>query len=110
MKQKGTYLVATEMPAQNAMMLFGDIGMDAKTFRERPLQRQQRAYRHGVKMAFGTDATIDLADSTRANQILQQAEIWQEPGLPPALISKCKTVNVDDLMELRTPRSEIRKR
>ena len=110
MKQKGTYLVATEMPAQNAMMLFGDIGMDAKTFRERSLQRLQRAYRHGVKMAFGTDATLDLADSTRANQILQQAEIWQEAGLPPAFILKCMTVNVADLMGLGKSRGEIRTR
>src|SRR5229473_6256591 len=39
MKQKGTYLVATEMPAKNAIMQFGDTGMDAKAFRERSLQR-----------------------------------------------------------------------
>ena len=108
MKQKGTYMVATEMSAQNAMMLFGDIGMDAKTFHERSLQRLQRAYRHGVKMAFGTDASLDLTDSTRANQILQQAETWQEAGLPPQFILKCMTVNVADLMGVRKSRGAIR--
>ena len=108
MKQKGTYLVATEMSAQNAMLLFGDIGMDAKTFHERSLQRLQRAYRHGIKMAFGTDASLDLTDSTRANQILQQAEIWQEAGLPAQFILKCMTANVADLMGLGKSRGAIR--
>ena len=108
MKEKGTYLVATEMSAENAMMLFGDIGMDARTFHERSLQRLRRAYRHGVKIAFGTDATLDLADSPRANQILQQSEIWQEAGLPPAFILKCMTVNVADVMGLGKSRGEIR--
>jgi imidazolonepropionase-like amidohydrolase len=108
MKQKGTYLVATEMPAQNAMMLFGDPGMDAEAFHERSLQRLQRAYRHGVKMAFGSDATLELAGSTRPNQILQQAEIWQEAGLSPQFILKCMTVNVADLMGLGKSRGAIR--
>jgi imidazolonepropionase-like amidohydrolase len=108
MKQKGTYLVATEMPARNATMLFGDIGMDAKAFHERSLQRLQRAYRHGVKMAFGTDASLDLIDSTRADQILQQAEIWQEAGLPSQFILRCMTSNVADLMGMGKSRGAIR--
>ena len=108
MKQKGTYLVSTEMSAQNAMMQFGDIGMDAKVFHERSLQRLQRAYRHGVKMAFGTDASLELTDSPRPDQILQQAEIWQEAGLPPQFILKCMTANVAELMGLGKSRGAIR--
>jgi imidazolonepropionase-like amidohydrolase len=108
MKQRGTYLVATEMPAPNASMLLGDIGMDAKAFHERSLQRLQRAYRHGVKMAFGTDASLDLTDSTRANQILQQAEIWQEARLPTQFILRCMTSNVADLMGMGKSRGAIR--
>jgi imidazolonepropionase-like amidohydrolase len=108
MKTKGTYLVATEMPAQNAMLLHGDIGMDAKTFHERSLQRLQRAYRHGVRMAFGTDAILELADSTRTDQILRQAEIWQEAVLPPQFILRCMTANVASVMHLDNFRGAIR--
>ena len=108
MKTKGTYFVATEMPAQNAMLLHGNIGTDAKTFHERSLQRLQRAYRHGVRMAFGTDAILELPDSTRSNQVLQQAEIWQEATLPPKFILRCMTANVASLMHLDNFRGTIR--
>ena len=108
MKEKGTVLVATEMPARNATLLFGDIGMEPKEFHSRSLQRLQRASRLGVKLAFGTDATLDLPDSTRADQILQQAEIWQEAGLPPRLILQCMTVNIASLMRIEKRRGAIR--
>ena len=108
MKAKGTYLVATEMSAQNAMLLHGDIGMDAKTFHERSMQRLQRAYRHGVRMAFGTDAILELANSTRADQILQQVEIWQEAMLPRQFILQCMTANVASLMHMDKLRGAIR--
>ena len=108
MKKKGTYLVATEMTAKNATLLFGNIGMDAKTFHERSLERLQRAYRHGVNMAFGTDASLDLDDSTRTDQIFQQAEIWEAAGLPTRFILKCMTANVAILMHLDKSRGTIR--
>jgi len=108
MKQRGTYLVATEMPAKNAIMQFGDIRTDPKTFHERSLQRLKRAYRHNVKMAFGSDATLDLPDRTRPGQVFEQAEIWQEAGLPPQFILKCMTSNVAELMRLEKARGAIR--
>ena len=107
MKQKGTYLVLTEMPAKNAIAQFGDIGMNAQTFHQRSLQRIQRAYRHGVKIAFGSDAVLEQEGHPRPEQDFEEAEGWQEAGVPPAFILRCMTANVADLMHLDKSRGTI---
>ena len=52
--------------------------------------------------------SLDLIDSPRANQILQQAEIWQEAGLPSQFILRCMTSNVADLMGMGKSRGAVR--
>jgi imidazolonepropionase-like amidohydrolase len=107
MKQKGTYLVLTELPAKNAIAQFGDIGMSADTFHQRSLQRLQRAYKRGVKIAFGSDVAVEVEGRSRPDLVLEEPEQWQEAGLPPAFILRCMTSNVSELMRFDKIRGAI---
>src|SRR6185295_15467570 len=64
MKEKGTFLVGTDIPFD----VFYSWGMDsgrARSREKRIIDRLKRAYKIGTKMAFGTDAVIDLPGLNR---------------------------------------------
>lgn len=107
MKQKGTYLVLTELPTKNAFAQFGDIGMDPDAFHQRSLQRLERAYRSGVKIAFGSDVAVEIEGRSRPDLVLDEPEQWQEAGIPPAVILRCMTANVAELMRLDKSRGAL---
>jgi imidazolonepropionase-like amidohydrolase len=107
MKEKATFLVATEMTFEDILPQFGNPGLDRQSFEARSIQRLQRAYRQGVEMAFGTDAALDAESRSRTDQMLDQAALWQRAGLPTAFILKCMTVNVAKVMHLQDTRGSI---
>jgi len=60
MKEKGTYLVGTDFPEEHLRAMYPNSSRDQKGQAERIIDRLRRAYKIGVKMAFGSDIVIDL--------------------------------------------------
>jgi len=71
------------------------------------LQRLQRAYKRGVKIAFGSDVAVEVEGRSRPDLVLEEPEQWQEAGLPPAFILRCMTSNVAELMRFDKIRGAI---
>lgn len=109
MKQKGTFLVGTDIPEQHQAMGFMkrlDLG-PGMTLSERILDRLRRAYEIGVKMAFGTDVLLTLPDRSRGEMALDFLDVWLAAGIPPAHILKAMTTNAAELMRLQKQRGTI---
>ncbi len=107
MKQKGTVLVGTDFPLAHLEAL-GPIGRQTpKELSEKIIDRLRRAYRAGVKVAFGTDTVADLPGKTRADMMLDYLGVWMAAGVPPAEILKAMTTNAAELFRLQKERGAI---
>src|SRR5437660_569460 len=71
------------------------------------VDRLRRAYRMGVKMAFGTDTTIEVPNKTRADLMLDYLPVWREAGVPPQDILKCMTTNAAELLRISNQRGAL---
>jgi imidazolonepropionase-like amidohydrolase len=102
MKRKGIFLVGTDVPRSQLDLegTSGGIFPPPEVLAPKIIDRLRRAYRIGVKMAFGTDTVIEVPNKTRADLMLDFLAVWREAGVPPAEILKCMTVNAAELMHL----------
>jgi len=105
MKEKGTFLVGTDFPRSH----LDAMGFDAYTMADKIVDRLRRAYKAGVKMAFGTDVVVDLPGKNRAEMDLDFLDTWTAAGVPPAHILKCMTTNPAELFRMQTQRGAITK-
>ena len=104
MKQKGIFLVGTDFPTSH----FERGGLpNAKEAGAAILDRLRRAYKIGVKMAFGTDIVIDLPDESRADMTWDYLAVWRAAGVPPAEILKCMTTEDAELLRIEKERGAI---
>ena len=96
-KKNGVTLVGTEFPAA-----FDSV--------EHPLyvDRLRRAYRIGVTMAFGTDASDYVPGMTRGQEALKWIGSWKEAGVPAKVLLRAMTVNAARLAGLENERGAIR--
>ncbi|MGH2567812.1 MAG: amidohydrolase family protein [Bacteroidota bacterium] len=108
MKEKGTFLVGTDFPEAHLKAMNFNKVKDGRTMAERITDRLRRAYKAGVKMAFGSDIVIDLPGKDRGELAMDYLDVWVAAGVPPAEILKCWTTNPAELMQVQNQRGNIK--
>src|SRR5262249_56344905 len=71
------------------------------------IARLRRAYRLGVKMAFGTDTVIEVPNKSRSDLMLDYLAVWREAGVPAPEILKSMTSNAAELMHVNQQRGRL---
>jgi imidazolonepropionase-like amidohydrolase len=109
MKQKGMFLVGTDIPRSQLDLLgtSGGIFPAPEVLAPKIIDRLRRAYRIGVKMAFGTDVVIEVPNKTRADLMFDYLAVWRQAGIPAPEILRCMTVNPAELMHINQQRGSI---
>jgi imidazolonepropionase-like amidohydrolase len=109
MKQKGIFLVGTDLPRAQLDVVgtSGGIFPPPEVLAPKIIDRLRRAYRIGVKMAFGTDTVIEMPNKTRADLMLDYLPVWREAGIPAPEILKCMTTNAAELLRVNHQRGTL---
>jgi imidazolonepropionase-like amidohydrolase len=110
MKEKGTWLVGTEFPEAHLLKLdpAGTMGA-AKEEAAKEIDRLKRAFKIGVKMAFGTDSVSNLPGKNRGEMMLDYLDMWDAAGVPPAATLKAMTADAAAFMKINKVRGSIAK-
>jgi imidazolonepropionase-like amidohydrolase len=110
MKEKGTWLVGTEFPQAHLEKLYtAETKAQAKEEAAKEIDRLKRAYKIGVKMAFGTDSVSNLPGKTRGDMMLDYLDMWDAAGVPPAATLKAMTTDAAEFMRINKVRGSIAK-
>ncbi len=64
------------------------------------VDRLSRAYKLGVTLVYGTDATTRVANVTRGQDAISGIDPWIEAGIPPRAILKAMTTEAHRLLGL----------
>ncbi|HLJ26729.1 MAG TPA: amidohydrolase family protein [Candidatus Angelobacter sp.] len=109
MKRKGIFLVGTDTPRSQLDVegTSGGIFPPPEVLAPKIIDRLRRAYRIGVKMAFGTDTVIEIPNKSRADLMLDYLAVWREAGVPAADILRCMTSNPAELMHINQQRGTL---
>jgi imidazolonepropionase-like amidohydrolase len=97
MKEKGTFLVGTDFSFDN----WYAYGMDSATAKALTIKltgRLIKAFKIGVKMAFGTDIIIDLPGLNHVQSGLKILETWKAAKIPPAYVLQTMTLYAAELL------------
>ena len=105
-KKKNIVLVGTDLTEQSAKM-WGAFD-DVKAIRRIILDRTRRAYKIGVKMAYGSDMFFTDPKLSRGQLSLTFLDSYVEAGLPAPYILKMITVNGTRLLGLDKERGFIK--
>jgi len=87
-KKNGVALVGTEYLAN------GDTTSDHRQW----VDRLRRAYKVGVLLVYGTDATPLIVGTTRGVDAMTGIDPWVEAGIPAPVILKAMTTNATRLL------------
>jgi imidazolonepropionase-like amidohydrolase len=109
MKRKKIFLVGTDTPRAQLDVegTSGGIFPPPEVLAPKIIDRLRRAYRIGVKMAFGTDTVIEIPNKTRADLMLDYLAVWREAGIPAPEILKAMTSNAAELMHIGQQRGSL---
>lgn len=108
MKEKGTFLVGTDLSFDN-WYAYGFDSAKAASWVNIDVDRLKRAYAIGTKMAFGTDIVIDLPGLNRVQSSLKVLENWKLAGIPSSYILQSMTANAAELLGLEKTRGVLEK-
>jgi imidazolonepropionase-like amidohydrolase len=108
MKQKNITLVSTDFPV-NVLKAFGSNDEYAKKFHNKLIERLKRAYKSGVKIAFGSDIMVDIDNETRGEVALSYIDSFVEAGIQTMDIIKIMTVSPAELLGISNIRGAIAK-
>jgi imidazolonepropionase-like amidohydrolase len=110
MKEKGTWLVGTEFPAAHLKKLdpAGSMGQ-AEEEAAKSVDRLKRAYKIGVKLAFGTDSVSNLPGKNRGEMMLDYLDMWDAAGVPPAATLRAMTSDAARFLGIEKRRGSIAK-
>ncbi|TMI62549.1 MAG: hypothetical protein E6H07_14115 [Bacteroidetes bacterium] len=108
MKDKGTFLVGTDLTFNN-FYAYGIDSSSAKGISDRIVDRLKRAYKIGTKMAFGTDVIIDLPGKNRVESNLEILKNWKAAGIPPSYILQTMTIYAAELLGTDKSRGVLEK-
>jgi len=97
MKERGTFLVGTDMSADN-LYAYGGSMEGAKSTEEMVVDGLKRAYRVGTKMAFGTDIIIDIEGLNRLQSNLKVLQTWKKAGIPAPYVLQTMTLYAAELL------------
>ena len=106
MKERGTFLVGTDMSADN-FYAYGMSMEAAKSTEAKVVDRLKRAYRMGTKMAFGTDIIIDIEGLNRFQSNLQILQTWKKAEIPAAYVVQTMTLYSAELLGTEKTRGVI---
>jgi imidazolonepropionase-like amidohydrolase len=109
MKEKGIFLVGTDFPRAH-LDIVGDSGgllPEPAVLAPIIIDRLKRAHRIGVRIAFGSDTTIDMPGRTRADLMFDYLAVWRAAGVPPADILRAMTVDAAELLRINKARGSI---
>jgi imidazolonepropionase-like amidohydrolase len=95
-KQKGIVLVGTEW-----------VAIGAPKERSQWVDRLKRAYKAGLTMAYGTDATSERSGQTRGSEAMSGIDIWIEAGIPPKTLLQAMTINAARLLGVEKIRGTL---
>jgi imidazolonepropionase-like amidohydrolase len=106
-KQNNVFLVGTDftVPAAEALGLPPDV---AKMFHNVFIDRLKRAYKVGVKMAYGTDTFAEVEGHTRGTMAISFIDSFVEAGIPAKDILQIMTANAATLLGVEKQRGAIR--
>jgi len=109
MKRKGIFLVGTDTPRSQLDIegTSGGIFPPPDVLAPRIIDRLRRAYRIGVKMAFGTDTVIEVPNKSRSDLMLDYLGVWREAGVPAPEILKAMTTNPAELLHISKERGAL---
>jgi imidazolonepropionase-like amidohydrolase len=108
MKEKGIFLVGTDIPRAQLDIYGESDGLpEPAVLAPMIIDRLKRAHRIGVRMAFGTDTTIDIPGRTRADLMFDYLAVWRAAGIPPADILRAMTVDAAELLRINKARGSI---
>jgi imidazolonepropionase-like amidohydrolase len=109
MKEKGTFLVGTDFPAEHLAGLnpSNDTLADANKLGKSIIDRLSRANKIGVKMAFGSDTVTEMPNRTRADMMFDYLAVWRAAEVTPANILKAMTTNGAELLRISKERGSI---
>ncbi|HVF47687.1 MAG TPA: amidohydrolase family protein [Pyrinomonadaceae bacterium] len=108
MKEKGTFLVGTDLYHEN-LHAYGMGEEQAKNISNGIADRLRRAYKVGTKMAFGTDVIIDLPGMNRLQSNFRVLENWKIAEIPPPYILQTMTIHAAELLGVEKNRGVIDK-
>ena len=106
MKERGTFLVGTDMSADN-FYAYGMSMEAAKSTEAKVVDRLKRAYRMGTKMAFGTDIIIDIEGLNRLQSNLKILQTWKKAEIPAAYVVQTMTLYSAELLGTEKTRGVI---
>ena len=106
MKEKGTFLVGTDLYYEN-LFAYGMGEEQAKRMSNNIADRLRRAYKVGTKMAFGTDVIIDLPGMNRLQSNFRVLENWKLAAIPPSYILQTMTLHAAELLGIEKNRGVI---
>jgi len=109
MKSKGIFLVGTDFPRAHLDIIgtSGGIFPPPEVLAPRIVDRLRRAYRLGVRMAFGTDTVSEMAGRTRADMMFDYLAVWRAAGVPPLEILRAMTSNAAELLRVQGERGRL---
>jgi imidazolonepropionase-like amidohydrolase len=109
MKEKGTFLVGTDFPAEHLAGLnpSNETLADSEKLGKSIIDRLSRANKIGVKMAFGSDTVTEMPGRTRADMMFDYLAVWRAAGVTPANILMAMTTNAAELLRVSKERGAI---
>ena len=97
MKEKGTFLVGTDFSSDN-FYAYGGTPESSKANEAMVVDRLKRAYKIGIKMAFGTDIIIDIEGVNRLQSNLKVLQTWKKAEIPASYILQTMTIHASELL------------
>ncbi len=105
-KKNNVVLVNTDF-TEKAWLAYGLPMEVVKRFHARGVDRLRRAYKIGVKLAFGSDLIFYAPDETRGTWTMSQLELFVEAGIPPKAILQALVPNAASLLGVEKARGSI---
>lgn len=106
MKEKGTFLVGTDLSYEN-FYAYGTDSAVSRKLENKVADRLKRAYAIGTKMAFGTDIIIDMPGMNRVETGLNVLQTWKLAGIPAAYILQTMTSYAAELLGIEKSKGII---
>ena len=107
MKERGTYLVGTDFPLEHLIALGQMVQIDPQSRAVSIIDRLRRAYKLGVKMAFGADVVVDLPGKSRADMAFDYLKSFKQAGVSNADMLRYMTTAPADLLGIAKERGAI---
>lgn len=112
MARKNIFLVPTDYPAEDYLIIGGDAAMTpeqrrqaeqgARGFAEASRTRTQRAIKAGVRIAFGSDEYYQFPNSTRGQSSLHTLRAYASAGMSPLDVIRTATMNAAELLGMES--------